>query len=191
MDEGVDVVVFRDVREFVGRILGNREHLRADGVGVEARHDEGFAAFVGGDEAGLGDLGGAFVVGDEGAEAGDVAVGAVGVTGAHGELLRRAGAFEHGLGRINFHVHHRGHIARVFGRAGLQPLNHGLVEIAVGFDGFAAGVLHAAGGFFEEEAVVGEGEIDAATDLFARDAVVIAIGIEAEHGEAEAVLAAR
>ena len=45
--------------------------------------------------------------------------------------------------------------------------------------------------FRHEQAVVGQREVDAPRAHLARDALVVAVGIEAEERNAEAVLAAR
>ena len=44
VDERVDVVVFRRLRVFILQPFRQHDELRADGVRLEARHDERFAA---------------------------------------------------------------------------------------------------------------------------------------------------
>ena len=93
-DQGVDVI-----RVGLGGVLelealGQDEDLRADGVGLEAGHDERLAAGPGGDEAVGADGGGGLVVGQEDGQRGHVAVGAVGVFGPDGHLLGRLLAVE-------------------------------------------------------------------------------------------------
>ena len=96
-DQGIDVVDFGLLGILEFQALGQDEELGADGVSVEAGHDEGFAASAGGHEAFGGDGGRVVVVGEEDGQVGDVAVGAVGVKRAGGHLLGRAFAVEHGV----------------------------------------------------------------------------------------------
>ena len=88
-DQLVDVVA-GDRRGRVLQALGQHQHLVADGVRLEAGHDEGFAAGSRGDQAIGRDRGRVVVVRHERRQARHVAVGAVGIAGAGDELLRRA-----------------------------------------------------------------------------------------------------
>ena len=64
------------------------------------------------------------------------------------------------------------------------------MPLALVVEALAAGVRHLAGGLFEQQALGRQGEIDAAAVDLARQAVVVAVGVEAEQRQAEAVLAA-
>ena len=82
------------------------------------------------------------VVGEEDGQAGDVAVGAVGVAGPDGHLLGRALAVEHACLGIEVDAHDLGQLGDVVvGGAGLDPVVERLVELAVGLEPLAAGVL--------------------------------------------------
>jgi hypothetical protein len=77
----------------------------------------------------------------------------------------------------------------VFG-TGADPVDEGLVGGAVFFEELAAGVGNGSDGLGEEQRLLGQGEIDPAAGVFAGQAEVVALGIEAEQREVEAVLAA-
>jgi hypothetical protein len=51
-------------------------------------------------------------------------------------------------------------------------------------------MLNRADAFLDDEAFFGDREVDAAADLFAGQAIVIAVGIEAKEREAKAIFAA-
>ena len=63
-------------------------------------------------------------------------------------------------------------------------------ELARRLEPLAAGVRHGAGGLLEQQALGRDGEVDAPAADLAGEAVVVAVGVEAEQREAEAVLAA-
>ena len=74
--------------------------------------------------------------------------------------------------------------------ASIQPCRVS-VELAGGLEPLAAGMRHGAGGFFEQGALGRDGPVDPAADHLAGEAEVVAVGVEAEERDAEAVLAAR
>ena len=190
VDQLVDVVGLGLVGERERQALGQDDELRADGVGLEPGHHERLAALAGGDEPVGADRRRDVVVGQEDGQAGHVAVGAVGVAGPHGELLGRALAVEDGLLGIEVDAHDLGQLGDVVvGRAGLDPAVERLVELAVGLEPLAAGVLDGAGRLLEHGAVGRDGQVDPAADHLAGQAEVVALGVEAEERDAEAVLA--
>ena len=65
-----------------------------------------------------------------------------------------------------------------------------LVELAVRLEPLAAGVLDGADGLLEQRAVGGHGQVDPPAAHLAGQAEVVALGVEAEEREPEAVLAA-
>src|SRR5437868_995264 len=81
-----------------------------------------YSSMVGGDQDVGADRRGDIVVGQEEGEAGHVAVGAVGVSGADGELLGRTLAIEDRLLGIKINTHDLGQLIHVVvGHAGLDP----------------------------------------------------------------------
>ena len=93
---------------------------------------------------------------------------------------------------IEVHADELGQLAHVVvGRAGLDPVVERLIEFAVGLEPLAAGVLHRADRLLQQRAVGGDGQVDAPADHLAGQAVMVALGIEAEERDPEAVLAAR
>ena len=72
------------------QILGQDDDLRADGERGEAGHDERLAALAGGDQAVRVMAAELSLLRQEQRQAGHVAVGAVGILGADGQLLRVA-----------------------------------------------------------------------------------------------------
>ena len=105
-------------------------------------------------------------------------------------MLGLPGALEHGLARIDFETHDLGDIGAVLGGASLEPCQEGPIGFTVRREEFAAGVRHFARGFFEDQTLLRQGEIDAASDRLAREAVVVAVRIVAEQREPETVFAA-
>ena len=173
--------------------LGQHDELRADGVGREPGHDERLAALAGGDQAVGRDRGRDVVVGEEDGQAGDVAVGAVGVAGPDGHLLGRALAVEHaGLG-IEVDADDLGQLGDVVVRdAGLDP--------ADGASGRARSPARTAcrrcagrrrSAFSSSVLSDGNGQVDPPADHLAGEPEVVALGVEAEERDPEAVLAAR
>ena len=163
VDQLVDVVGLGLVGEGERQPLGQHDELRADGVGLEPGHHERLAAVAGGDEPVGAHRGRDVVVGQEDGQAGDVAVGPVGVASPHGELLGRALAVEDGLLGIEVDAHDVGQLAGVVvGRAGFDPAVQGLVELAVGLEPLAAGVGHGARRLLEHRAVRRDGQVDPA-----------------------------
>ena len=77
---------------------------------LEPGHHERLAALAGGDQPVGRDRGRVVVVGQEDGQAGDVAVGAVGIPGPDGQLLRRPLAVEHGLLGIEVDADDRGQL---------------------------------------------------------------------------------
>ena len=133
VDQLVDVVDLGLLGERERQALGQDDELRADGVGLEPGHHERLAALAGGDQSVGADRGRDVVVRQEDGQAGDVAVGAVGVAGPDGELLGRALAVEHGLLGIEVDADDRGQLGGVVvGCAGLDPAVQRLVELAAG-----------------------------------------------------------
>ena len=65
-----------------------------------------------------------------------------------------------------------------------------LVELARGLEPLAAGVLHRADGLLEQGAVRGDRQVDPPADHLAGQPVMVALGVEAEERDPEAVLAA-
>ena len=111
--------------------------------------------------------------------------------GANDEPLDGVGAFQDRRLGEDVDAGELGDVGRVIRRAGGEPGHQSLVEPAVGAEAHAAGVLHRAQAFPHDQALLGEREVDAPANLFAREPVIIAIRVEAEQREVEAVLAAR
>ena len=191
-DKLVNVVGFGLLRILKPQILGQHDELRADRVGLEPGHDKGFSALTRGDQAIGADGGGDVVIGQKHGQAGDVAVGAIGVAGTQGHLLGGTLAVEHAVLGIEVDAHHGGQLGHVVvGRAGLDPVVQRLIELARRLEPLAAGVLNRTDGFFEQGAVGGDGQVDAAAHHLTSQTVMIALGIEAEERDPEAVLASR
>ena len=190
VDACVDVVRFdgRGPREL--QVLGQRDERHADGERVEPGHDERLAALAGGHVAGAVDLGRVVVVGEEERERGHVAVGAVAVLRADHDALLLALAVEHGRRREHFHAHRQGDRGGVERGVGLEPADERLVVLVALLHPRAAGVRHLAERLLDECAFGRQCEVDAAAVEFAREAEVVAVGVEAEQRQAEPVLAA-
>ena len=77
-----------------------------------------------------------------------------------------------------------------FGAPASSQLQQRLVVLAVRLEPLAAGVRHGADRLLQQQALRGHGQVDAADADLAREAVVVAVGIEAEQRKPEAVLAA-
>ena len=181
VDQFVDVVVARKVLgKFKRLILRHHDDLRADGERVEAGHDERLAALSSRDDSALGDLRARLVVADEHRERGHVAVAAVGILRANDETLEGIGTFEDRLLRRDFQADDAGDIRGVLQRALLNPLQRGAVEFAILLESLAARVRDRAKALFEQQAFLGQGEVDAPTDLFPRQPVVIAVRVVAK-----------
>ena len=192
VDQLVDVVGLGLVGERERQALGQHDELRADGVRLEPGHHERLAALAGGDESVGADRGRDVVIRQENGQAGDVAVGAVGVAGPHGELLGRALAVEDGPLGIEVDADDFGQLGGVVvGRAGFDPAVQRLVELAARLEPLAAGVIDGARRLREQGAVRGHGQVDPAPDHLAGQAEVVAFGVEAEERDAKAVLAPR
>ena len=191
-DQLVDVVGLGLVGERERQPLGQHDELRADGVGLEPGHHERLAAVAGGDQAVGGDGRRDVVVGQEDGQAGDVAVGAVGVAGPDGQLLGRALAVEDGLLGIEVDADDLGQLGDVVvGGAGLDPAVERLVELAAGSNRLPPVCVHGADRLLEQRAVGRDGQVDPAADHLAGQAEVVALGVEAEERDPEPVLAAR
>ena len=80
---------------------------------------------------------------------------------------------------------------RIVRRPGFEPAERSsdVVRSSV-VEALAAGVRHLAGGLFEDQALGRQGQVDAAAVDLAGQPIVIAVRIEAEQRQAEAVLAA-
>ena len=156
----------------------------------KARHDEGFAALPGGDDAVVADPGAGFVARQEKGLAGDIPVAPVAVVRAHGDLKLLSGALEEELLRQNLEARAGRHIGCVVRRASFEPADERLVEFAALVEFLAARVRGVAVRFRHEHRGLGDGEIDPATGLLAGQAIVILFRIEAPEREHEAVLAA-
>ena len=191
-DQRVDVVGLGLARVLELEPLGQHEELRADGVGLEPGHDERLAAVAGGDQAVGRDRGRDLVVRQEDGQAGDVAVGAVGVAGPDGHLLRRALAVEHARLGIDVDADDRGELAHVVVEAPcLDPLVERPVHSLSVSNRLPPVCCTAPIDLLEERAVGGDGQVDPSADHLAGQAEVVALGVEAEERDAEAVLAAR
>ena len=79
---------------------------------------------------------------------------------------------------------------RVVRGVGLQPADERLVVLVALLDPLPAGVRHLAGRLLDQQALVRQGEVDAPAVDLAGQPVVVAVGVEAEQRQAEAVLAA-
>ncbi len=187
---GVHVIILRHIGPFVFEILGDHDHLRANGEGGKAGHDECFAALAGGDDAIGIDFGGAIVVGKEERELGDIAIGAIGVSRTHRHALLGTLTFEHRLLGQNLHGDRLDHIGRIARRICGKPADDGVVFIAAFFHAVAAGVRHQARAFEHDQRFFRQGEIGTANRHFAGDAKVIAIGIVAKERKTKAIFAA-
>ena len=106
-------------------------------------------------------------------------------------IRRTIRAFENGGFGKDFDAGDLGDVRRIFGGAGIEPREQSLAESAVGAEAHAARVLNGAETFLDDETLFGNGEIDTTPDLFARKAIIIAFGIEAEKREAKTIFAAR
>jgi hypothetical protein len=131
------------------------------------------------------------VVRHEQRELGHVAVGAVGIGGADGDLLGGVLAFEHDLLGEDLDAGDLGDARGVVLGAVGDPLEDGLVVLRVGVVELVARMRDGADGLLDERALLGDGEVDAAALMsVAGQTHVVAVGVHAEQGEAEAVLAA-
>src|SRR5262249_29393600 len=64
------------------------------------------------------------------------------------------------------------------------------IQLAVRLESLAAGMRNGTGGFLKHRALGWDRPVDPAADHFTRQAVVVALGIETEQRDPEAVLAA-
>ena len=112
VDQLVDVVGRRRGRRRVLQILGQHEHLAADGVRLEAGHHERLAAVGGGDQAVGADRGRVVVVRQEHGQVVTSRSVPSAVVGAGDQLLRGPFAFEHDLLGIEFDARDRGDFGR-------------------------------------------------------------------------------
>ena len=139
------------------------------------------------------DGGGVVVVRQEDGQAGDVAVGAVGVAGPDGQLLGRALAVEDAAPGIEVDADDLGQLGDiVVGRPGLDPAVERPVQLAVRLEPLAAGVL--ARRRWPSRASVlsaGTARLTRRPTHLAGQAEMVALGVEAEEREPEPVLAAR
>ncbi len=188
VNEGVDVVLFFELWPFVFLAFRNHNHLRTNGVLAVTSHDESFAPLSGGDGAIFTELCGAFVIGEEESDVGDVSVAPVAVFGADDHFEFGPVAIENDPIGEQFDSGEGGEVGWIVGSTCLQPMQDGVVEGRAFFKAFTAGVRCTAVGFGQHEGSLWDGEVDSAAWLFARDAEVVAFGVEAPEGEAESVL---
>ena len=190
MHQFVDVIIGRELRPLVLQPLRDDNDLAADGERREARRDKSLPAILRRDRAVRRNCRAVVVVALEHDQRGDVAVGAVGVTGDDGHLLRCAVALKQQRGRQDLDVERFGDVLRIVGRAVLDPSHEDVIVRRADVYLLAAGVWHGLGGFFDKQTLGGQGEVQPARAELPSDAVVIAVGIVTEERQHEAVLPA-
>ena len=163
--------------------------MRADGERRETGHDERFTPRPGGDRAIERDRRRSVVVREEQRQRSHVAIRAVRVLGSHGDLLGRALTIEYATLRIDVESHAGGNVGGVLRAARRNPVHHGLAEFRFSLEAFAARVGNNTDRLLDHQAGLGDGEVDAPTGHFARDAEIVPIGIESKQRQPEAVLA--
>jgi hypothetical protein len=181
VDERVDVVELGHRRERELQPLRQDDHLGADGERGEPGHDERLAPVAGRDRPVGRDLRGDGVTAEEQGEVRHVAEGAVRVFRPDGHPLLLVLAVEHHRRRVQFDRDRLGHVRRVLWGAGFQPADESLVRLVAGLEPLAAGVRYFAGRLLDHQALGRDRDVDAATRHLAAEAVVIAVGVEAEQ----------
>ena len=181
MDQVVDGVRRRRVRPGEGVARGEGDAVDADGVGLEAGHHEGLAAVARADEPARSDGGRVVVAGEEHGQGRHVAVGAVGVAGPHRELLRGPGPVEDGLRREQVDADDGRRGTGVVAGALLQPARERGMVLVPRRDPDTAAVRHGVGRLGEQEALVRQRAVDAASGHLAGEPVVVGLGVEAEE----------
>jgi hypothetical protein len=189
VDVLVDEVVLGHVRPRVRLVLRHDDRLAADRERGEPGHHVRLAAGLGGHLAGLVDRGRRVVVAQEH----DWLVTSRSVPS---EYFARATscwvapvAAEHDLVRVQLERHRLGDLLRVVRGTGLQPPEHRPVQVVALLDELPAGVLDGPEGLGDQQALLGDGEVDPAGGLGAGDAVVVAGRVVPEQGQHEPVLA--
>ena len=184
----VDVIIGRQLWSLVLQPLRDDDDLAADGERRETRRDKRLSPIFGCHRAFRRNCRAVVVIALEHDQRGDIPIGAVGVTGDNGHLLRRTVALKQQLGRQYLDVERLDDVFRIVGRAVLDPSHERVVVRRADVYLFAAGVWHGLGGFFDKQTLGSQGEVQPARAKLASDAVVIAVGIVAKKRQHEAVL---
>ena len=192
VDQLVDVVGRRRRGRRVLQVLGQHEHLAADGVRGEAGHDERLAA------GRRPSPGRRALIGAELSLFVRNTARFVTSRSVPSEYLARAmnccvAPLPSSTALRRIELERRRPWPRrpaSLGAPASSQRSKRLVVLAVGGEPLAAGVRHAAVGLLHQQALARQRQIDAAEADLAREAVMVAVGIEAEQRQVEAVLAA-
>ncbi len=178
--------------EVGGDLAGKRDGDVAGGeVPLKTGGDGGLAGDgAGADQAVLIDGHQGALAGLEGGEGGDVSGGAVGVLGLNDQLLLFFGQ-EPAVGGLDGDAGERGGVLGVSGHSGGDPGAQGLVVRVAGGEAGAASVGEAGGGLGQQQAAVGVARPGPAAEGVPGDGPVVGVGVEAQQGELEPVLARR
>ncbi len=150
VNEFVDVVGLGEFGPLVIELVRNDEHLGGHGIDVKAGEHEGRATVSGGHETIFIDAGGGIVVRHEQRKVRHIAIGAVGVGGAHGDLLRHVLALHDDLVRIDLDAGDGGHILRVVLGAIGDPFDEVFVVNRVRLKALVTRVRHGTDGLFDQ-----------------------------------------